>query len=290
MIGRAGTGKTTEILRRIAARADSGKRQILIVPELASHEYERMLAQVTQNTGARYAEVLTFRRIANRVFSEAGGLADTILTPAGRLLVLYEAVRRSSDALTVYDGAIRRPDILRDLLQVLDEMKCGQISPEELLRASAEAEGHLSDKLRDLGAIGTVYETLTEEELPDPRDQMTKIAERLPDSTLFDQTEVYLDRFDNFNRQELDILSVLLHQHVPITIALTGDPAKPELFPETAKVEGRLMALAKQCGEPLEREIREQMHMEFICHGHIDNLPPDQMGLRFLGPGELIHG
>ena len=261
MIGRAGTGKTTEILRRIAARADSGKRQILIVPELASHEYERMLAQVTQNTGARYAEVLTFRRIANRVFSEAGGLADTILTPAGRLLVLYEAVRRSSDALTVYDGAIRRPDILRDLLQVLDEMKCGQISPEELLRASAEAEGHLSDKLRDLGAIGTVYEALTEEELPDPRDQMTKIAERLPDSTLFDQTEVYLDRFDNFNRQELDILSVLLHQHVPITIALTGDPAKPELFPETAKVEGRLTALAKQCGEPLEREIREQMHM-----------------------------
>ena len=87
MIGRAGTGKTTEILRRIAARADSGKRQILIVPELASHEYERMLAQVTQNTGARYAEVLTFRRIANRVFAEAGGLADTILTPAGRLLV-----------------------------------------------------------------------------------------------------------------------------------------------------------------------------------------------------------
>ena len=44
MIGRAGTGKTTEILRRIAARETSGKRQILIVPELASHEYERLLA------------------------------------------------------------------------------------------------------------------------------------------------------------------------------------------------------------------------------------------------------
>lgn len=261
MIGRAGTGKTTEILRRIASKADSGKRQILIVPELASHEYERMLAQATQNTGARYAEVLTFRRIANRVFSEAGGLADTILTPAGRILVLYEAVRRSSDALTVYDGAIRRPDILHDLLQVLDEMKCGCISSEEFLRASIEAEEHLSDKLRDLGIIGTVYETLTQETLPDPRDQMTKIAQHLPDSTVFDHAEVYLDRFDSFNRQEMEILSVLLHQNVSMTIALTGDPSRPELFPEMAKVEARLTALAKQCGEPLERECWEQMRI-----------------------------
>ena len=159
MIGRAGTGKTTEILRRIAARETSGKRQILIVPELASHEYERLLAQATNNRGARFAEVLTFRRIANRVFSEAGGLAEVQLTPAGRLLVLYEAVRASADALDVYSGAIRRPDVLRDLLQIIDEMKTNGITPEQMLQASAEAEGHLAEKLRDLGQIGAVYET-----------------------------------------------------------------------------------------------------------------------------------
>ncbi|MCI6936002.1 MAG: ATP-dependent nuclease subunit B, partial [Clostridiales bacterium] len=151
LMGRAGSGKTTAILRRIASRESSGKRQILIVPELASHEYERMLAEQTGNTGSRFAEVLTFRRIANRVFSEAGGLADTVLTPAGRLLVLYEAARRASDALTVYGGATRKPDILRDLLRVLDEMKCSCVSAEDMLRAAEEAEGHLSDKLRDLG-------------------------------------------------------------------------------------------------------------------------------------------
>ncbi|MCD8357094.1 MAG: exodeoxyribonuclease V subunit gamma [Clostridia bacterium] len=261
MIGRAGTGKTTEILQRIAARADSGKRQILIVPELASHEYERMLAKVTENQGARYAEVLTFRRIANRVFSEAGGLADTVLTPAGRLLVLYEAVRRSSDALTLYGGAIRKPDVLRDLLQVLDEMKCSQIAPEMMLRASAEADGHLGAKLRDLGQISTVYETLTEEELPDPRDQMTKIAQRLPDSSLFDDAEVYLDRFDSFNKQELEILTVLLKKHVPVTIALTGDHTRPQLFPEAVQAEAKLCALANRCGETVERELFDQMKL-----------------------------
>lgn len=253
-MGRAGSGKTTAILRRIASQADSGRKQILIVPELASHEYERLLAQYTNNMGARYAEVLTFRRIANRVFSETGGLADTVLTPAGRLLVLYEAVRRSADALALYSGATRKPDVLRELLQVLDEMKCAQISPEDMLRAAGETDGHLAAKLRDVGQISMVYDMLTQEELPDPRDQLTRVSAHLLESSLFDNTEVYLDRFDNFNKQELDILAFLLHRHVPVTVALTGDPTQPELFPETHTALARLRALAGRCGEPVELE------------------------------------
>ncbi len=251
LIGRAGSGKTELLLRQIAENR-SNKRQILIVPELASHKYERMLAERTQNTAARYAEVLTFRRIANRVFSEAGGLAEPVLSPAGRLLVLYEAMRRSADALSMYGSAVRKPDVLRDLLQVLDEMKCGSVTPEELLRASEEAEGPLAAKLRDLGQIAAVYDTMTAQELPDPRDQLTRVAERLPDSTLFDDAEVSFDRFDSFNHQELAVIACLLRKKIPVTVALTGDRLQPELFPEMERAAARLRAVAGRCGASVE--------------------------------------
>ena len=43
--GRAGSGKTTAILREIAALSEKGEgRQILLVPELNSHLMERRLA------------------------------------------------------------------------------------------------------------------------------------------------------------------------------------------------------------------------------------------------------
>lgn len=139
--GRAGSGKTTAILTRIAKQVETGgRRQILIVPELASHDYERRLAKATGNHGAAWAEVLTFRRVANRVFSEAGGLAEQSLSPAGRLMVLYEAVQRTATQLCRYQGVGRRPEVLKDLLGVVDELKCASISPEDLLRASADAE------------------------------------------------------------------------------------------------------------------------------------------------------
>ena len=83
--GRAGSGKTTAILREIAALSEKGEgRQILLVPELNSHLMERRLAAATHNHGARTAEVLTFSRLADRVFSEVGGLAQQMLTPAGQ--------------------------------------------------------------------------------------------------------------------------------------------------------------------------------------------------------------
>ena len=80
--GRAGSGKTTAILQEIAALCARGEgRQILLVPELNSHQMERRLAAATGNHGARTAEVLTFSRLADRVFSEVGGLAQQLLTP-----------------------------------------------------------------------------------------------------------------------------------------------------------------------------------------------------------------
>ena len=66
-IGRGGSGKTTAILQEIARQAEKNEgRQILLVPELFSHAYERHLAEATGNHGGRTAEVITFSRYSPR--------------------------------------------------------------------------------------------------------------------------------------------------------------------------------------------------------------------------------
>ena len=86
LLGRAGAGKSTAILRRIAA-SGGARRQLLIVPEQASHETERRLCAVAGNQVSLYAEVLSFTRLGSRVFSQTGGLAAPALdASAGRSL------------------------------------------------------------------------------------------------------------------------------------------------------------------------------------------------------------
>ena len=88
LTGRAGSGKTTQVLRRMR-EAGERRPQLLLVPEQASFETERRFCRENGNQAGRYGEVLSFTRLENRVLSLGGGAAEPVLDAGGRLLVLY---------------------------------------------------------------------------------------------------------------------------------------------------------------------------------------------------------
>ena len=246
--GRAGSGKTTAILQEIAALCarDEG-RQIMLVPELNSHQMERHLAAATGNHGARTAEVLTFSRLADRVFSEVGGLAQQMLTPAGQLLTLQEAARRVQGGLSAWEGLADKPELLREALRLVDECKTCAVAPEALFAASEECEdAALAAKLGDLAQLLTAYERLCDESLPDPRDRLTHLRDRLADSHVLDGAAVYLDGFLGFTPQELAVVDAMLAAGVPLAAAVTCDMAYPEIFVTGCKTVKTLTRMAKR--------------------------------------------
>ena len=111
ILGRAGAGKTALVLRRLC-RAGEERPQVLLVPEQQSHETERALCRAGGDRVSLYAEVLSFSRLANRVFQEAGGLGVEELDAGGRLLLMHRAVRETVEGLSVYARPSRRPAFL----------------------------------------------------------------------------------------------------------------------------------------------------------------------------------
>ena len=101
LLGRAGTGKTRALLEAMAA--GDGRPQILIVPEQHSHSMERQLCAIGGSRVSLFAEVLSFTRLANRVFSVYGGLAAPALDGGGRLLLLCAALK--SVAIEQFPGS-----------------------------------------------------------------------------------------------------------------------------------------------------------------------------------------
>ena len=62
LTGRAGSGKTTQVLRRMR-EAGERRPQLLLVPEQASFETERRFCRENGNQAGRYGEVLSFTRL-----------------------------------------------------------------------------------------------------------------------------------------------------------------------------------------------------------------------------------
>ena len=73
LLGEAGTGKTTLLYENLKKSLDSGAKAILLVPEQASFEAEKLAFEVLGAQRCLSLEVLSFTRLANLIFRESIG-------------------------------------------------------------------------------------------------------------------------------------------------------------------------------------------------------------------------
>ena len=103
IIGKDWAANSDVILERLAedVRCRSGGR-VLLVPELISHDIERRLCAVAGDTASRYAEVMTFTRLARRVADSVGSAVMECLDNGGRVVAMAAAARQLHGVLKAY--------------------------------------------------------------------------------------------------------------------------------------------------------------------------------------------
>lgn len=255
LTGRAKTGKSQTVLERIAARP-GGRAQILLVPEHASHQAEVDLCRACGDAASRFAEVLSFRRLSDRVLAITGGAAQVTLDAGGKLLTLEKALLEVSPELTVYRRPSRKSAFLRQLLDLFDELRCYEVSPEALYEQSQAIAGATRDKLRDLSLLYAAYESRLLRPGLDARDRMTKLRDSLESSGYALGKDVYIDGFTYFTAQERRCLSILLRQAHSLTVTLLGEPgSREEIFEASLRTLERLRRLAEREGKPVRIEV-----------------------------------
>lgn len=248
-MGRARTGKSTRILERIRDLGDTGEGQILLVPEHASHAAEVDLCRVCGDTASRHAEVLSFRRLCDRVLSLVGGMSEPSLDAGGKLLTLQRCMTELAPELSVYRRPSRKPAFLQKLLDLFDELRAFEITPERLYAEAGELSGAMSDKLRDLSLIYGAYESRLRERGHDRRDRMSRLCDHLEASGYLRGKDLFLDGFSYFNAQERRALSMALKQARSVTVALLGEPdSQEEMFAASVRTLWQLRRLAEDAG------------------------------------------
>ena len=254
LMGRARTGKSERVLQEIArgGRDHPERRQILLVPEHASHVAEVDICHYCGDTASRHAEVLTFKLLASRVLSITGGSADVTLDAGGKLLTLQRALQELAPVLKVYCKPSRRSAFLESLLDVMEELIAYAVAPEVLAETVADIPGETGDKLRDIALLYGVYLAKLTADGHDARDRLQKLEEHLVESGYIDGKDIFLDGYSYFTGREIRILRIMLRRARSVTITLLGDASDRELFCESLRVREQLIAEARDAGVPCE--------------------------------------
>lgn len=257
LIGRDWTANSDEIMNRIArdVKARKGNR-ILMVPELVSHETERRLCTFAGDTASRYAEVLSFTRLARRVSDTMGSAAVECLDNGGRVVAMAATARQLSSRLKAYAAVETKPEFLSGLIDAIDEFKRCCITPQDLMEASRQTEGSLAQKLEELSLLMDGYDGLCQRGKRDPRDQMTWLLEQLEDGTFAQEHVFYIDGFPDFTRQNLAVLAHLMIASPEVTISMNCDSLKSGLlaFEKAGDTAAEIYRLASRAGVEIQIE------------------------------------
>lgn len=248
----------TDALFELLAKdvADEKKGRILIVPELISHASERRLCADAGDSACRFAEVLSFTRLAKRVAEFVGHAPLMCMDNGGRIVAMASAARQVHSRLKAYASVETKPEFLMGLLDAIDEFKRCCISSDDLYNASQQTDGTLAQKLEELSLLLNAYDAICEYGIKDPRDQMTWLLEELEDSEFAQQHVFYVDGFPDFTRQHMAILVHMIEKSQNVVISLNCDCPNSTMlaFEKVGETAADLLKAAKQSG--IETDIR----------------------------------
>ena len=224
--------------------------RILMVPELISHDVERRLCKAAGDTASRFAEVLSFPRLASRVADRVGNCALQCLDNGGRIVAMAAATRQLHSQLKAYASVETKPEFLKELVDAVDEFKRCCISAQDLKNAAAQTEGTLAQKLEELSLILESYDALCAQGLRDPRDQMTWCLQQLEEDSFASEHVFYIDGFPDFTRQHLAILEHLIKNSPMVTVGMNCDQLNSDAlaFEKAADTAAQLIHCAKRTG------------------------------------------
>ncbi len=258
LLGTDWTANRDEVLRRIAKDVKEKKEgRILMVPELISHETERRLCDAAGDTASRYAEVLSFTRLARRVAEELSCALEECLDGGGRVVAMASATRQLHSRLKAYASVESRPEFLTGLLDAVDEFKRCCISSQDLDLAAGQTEGSLAQKLEELALILEAYDGICQQGKRDPRDQMTWLLEQMEISDFGRNHVFYIDGFPDFTLQHLEILKHLIQVSPDVTVSLNCDRVGSEqlAFDTAGNTASKILESAKAAGIEVKIEV-----------------------------------
>lgn len=260
--GRAGSGKSSFCLSEIKKQLEEGEalRHIIIVPEQFSFQAEKRLIKTLGASGINGVEVLSFGRMAYRVFGEVGGLVRKHINPAGRSILVYTIMNSLKDELRAFSKSAAQKGLVNTLCNTISELKRYNVAPETIKRLELKGEnGSLSDKLHDIGLIYEEFEKKLHSKYIDSDDDLALLAEKLDQCTLFDGVEIWVDEFSGFAPQEYKVLEKLIAKagRVNVTLCtdcLADDNPVPETdpFAPPKNASAKLKRLAEEANVPVE--------------------------------------
>ncbi len=214
VFGNSGSGKSEYLYRWVLEQAaeHTDRNYIMLVPEQFTMQIQRELVERHKNHAIMNVDVLSFARLAYRVFDELGKQDLVILEETGKNLVLRKVAEQKRAELSVLGGRLNKMGYISEIKSLLSELTQYNITPGELsdfLERSDVGEA-LSLKMRDILAIYQGFRDYLEGRYITAEEVLSLLCRVAGESSLLRGSVIVCDEFTGFTPIQNQLLRELL--------------------------------------------------------------------------------
>ena len=240
-----------EILKKITASVNSGKRAFLFVPEQQTLTAETEMCDRLPPRAALSFEVTNFTRFTNTAFRALGGISGEYITSAKKALVMWGVLTELSPLLAITRGSKNiGAGTVTKALGAINELSAFGIRPDELRESEKMLEGEdarLKSKLRDLSLIYSLYKDKLSEKYSDLTEDLIGLAEKLDKNPDYlEGVEIILEGFTSFTEPQYALIRAMARcTDITVSLAIKKAARSGFEYTELIETEKRLVKIAR---------------------------------------------
>lgn len=245
-IGPSGAGKSTYLYNEVIRRSieEPGRQFLILVPDQYTMQIQKELVMRHPNGGIMNIDVLSFGRLAHRIFEEQS-LDWPVLDDTGKSLLLRRLAGKLKDEMPVIGGHLKYTGYINEVKSAISEFMQYGIGPSEIddLLAFCKTRGSLYYKMQDLR---TIYLAFLEEiggRFVTTEGQMGLLANALYESPLIKDAVLIFDGFTGFTPIQYQVIDGLLRTAKEVCFSVIMDASEDAMEDDG---EQKLFALSKK--------------------------------------------
>lgn len=258
IIGSSGSGKSTTIYNRVIEESikNKDKNFLIIVPEQYTMSTQRLLVSMHPNHCIMNIDVLSFNRLAYRVFEELGAAVHAVLDDTGKALVIRKLVNNHLEELTALRSNITRINYITQVKSLISELTQYNITPERLKDMIDTPVMSQSFKRRasDLLVLYQAFIDFIEGKYVTTESILSTLNEMLDSSEIVNGSTVVLDGFTGFTPIQYQLVEHMLKLCDEVAVTITADEttallenkADDELFAMSSEFAFKMIGIAKR--------------------------------------------
>ena len=247
IFGNSGSGKSHCLYQNIIEESirHPEKNYLVLVPEQFTMQTQKDLCLMHPRGGIMNIDVLSFGRLAHRVFEEVGQDNRTVLDDEGKNLILRKIAGNYEDKLTVLKGNLKKQGYISEVKSVISEFTQYGVDFERLdeFMDSISPDSYLYYKLKDIRKVYEGFEDYLSEKYITKEEMLDVLSDAVPRSNILKGSIVAMDGFTGFTPVQDRLLGELLKVCDKVMITVEMDERED---PFVYRHPYQLFALSKQ--------------------------------------------